>query len=67
MVGKNIDKSLCDQIVQLATKMQIPAQIGDVLSAIEMREGMEGVVERRNSLVDWAVPFGLSLEGAGNK
>ena len=49
MVGKNIDKTLCDQIAQLAQKMQIPAQIGDVLSAIEIREGLEKMVDRRNS------------------
>jgi Tfp pilus assembly PilM family ATPase len=67
MVGKNIDKNLCDQIVQLAQKMQIPAQIGDVLSAIEIREGLEGMVERRSSQVDWAIAFGLSLEGMGKK
>jgi Tfp pilus assembly PilM family ATPase len=67
MVGKNVDKNLCDQIVQLAQKMQIPAQIGDVLSAIEIRQGMEEMVDRRNSQVDWAISFGLSLEGIGKK
>jgi Tfp pilus assembly PilM family ATPase len=67
MVGKNIDKNLCDQIVQLAQKMQIPAQIGDVLSAIEIREGLENRVDRRNSQLDWALAFGLSLEGMGKK
>jgi Tfp pilus assembly PilM family ATPase len=65
MVGKNIDKTLCDQIAQLAQKMQIPAQIGDVLSAIEIREGLEKMVDRRNSQLDWAVSFGLSMEGMG--
>jgi Tfp pilus assembly PilM family ATPase len=67
MVGKNIDKTLCEQIAQLAQKMQIPAQIGDVLSAIEIREGLEKMVDRRNSQLDWAISFGLSLEGLGNK
>lgn len=67
LVGKNINKDLCDKIVELAQKMQIPAQIGDVLSAIQTRREVAEMVDRRNSNVDWAVAFGLSLEGGGKK
>jgi Tfp pilus assembly PilM family ATPase len=63
LVGKNIDKSLCDKIAELAQKMQIPALTGDVLSAIQGRQGIAEMVDRRNSNVDWAVAFGLSFEG----
>jgi len=60
--GKNVDKTICDNVAELAQKMQIPAQIGDVLSAIEISDNS---IDRRNCNVDWATAFGLSLEGAG--
>lgn len=65
LAGNNVSKDLCDKITKLAQKMQIPAQIGDVLSAIEVRQEADCMVERRNSNVDWAIAFGLSLEGMG--
>jgi Tfp pilus assembly PilM family ATPase len=67
LVGKNTNKDLCDKVVELAQKMQISAQIGDVLLAVQARKEVAGMVERRNSNVDWAVAFGLSLEGMKKK
>jgi hypothetical protein len=43
--------------------MQVPAQIGDVISAVEINHGPECIIDRRNCKVDWATAFGLSLEG----
>jgi hypothetical protein len=67
LVGKNVNKDLCNKIAELACKMQIPAQVGDVLSAIQARREVMGMVERRNSNIDWAMAFGLSLEGMKKK
>jgi Tfp pilus assembly PilM family ATPase len=67
LVGKNVNKDICDKIAELAEKMQIPAHVGDVLSAVEMNQESSCLVDRRNSQVDWATAFGLSLEGEGKK
>lgn len=52
---------ICGNIVRLAQHLQIPAQLGDVLAAINVcnREGV--IVERRGSTINWASAFGLSL------
>jgi hypothetical protein len=65
LAGRNVDKSICDKMADLAQKMQIPAQVGDVLSAIDVNPDSDCMVDRRNVNVDWATAFGLSLEGAG--
>jgi len=65
LAGRNVDKSICDKMADLAQKMQIPAQVGDVLSAIDVNPDSDCMVARRNVNVDWATAFGLSLEGAG--
>ena len=59
--GSGVSSVLCDKVSELAQKMQVPAQIGDVLSAIEINQGPDCLVDRRNSKVDWATTFGLSL------
>ncbi len=61
--GSGVSRVLCDKVAELAQKMQVPAQIGDVLSAIEINQGPDCLVDRRNSKVDWATTFGLSLNG----
>ena len=61
--GSGVSRLLCDKVSELAQKMQVPAQIGDVLSAIEINQGPDCLVDRRNSKVDWATTFGLSLNG----
>lgn len=66
LAGCGTTPALCEKVAELAQRMQVPAQIGDVLSAIEINHGPECLVDRRNSKVDWATAFGLSLEGLKN-
>lgn len=66
LAGCGTTPALCEKVAELAQKMQVPAQIGDVLNAIEINRGPECLVDRRNSKVDWATTFGLSLEGLKN-
>lgn len=63
LAGNGTNRSLVEKVAELAQKMQVPAQMGDVLSAIEINRGPECIVDRRNSNVDWAMAFGLSLDG----
>ena len=60
--GRSVDASFCDKMAEFAAKMQIPAQIGDVLAAVESKE--RSAVDRRECSVDWTTAFGLSLSGA---
>jgi Tfp pilus assembly PilM family ATPase len=62
--GKNSDKSICDNLAQLAQRRRIPAQLGDVLGAVGVRPGVSKGFDRRSCRVDWAIAFGLSLSGA---
>jgi Tfp pilus assembly PilM family ATPase len=66
LAGCGTTPALCEKVAELAQRMQVPAQIGDVLNAIEINQGPECLVDRRNSRVDWATTFGLSLEGLKN-
>lgn len=61
--GSGVTPMLCEKVAELAQKMQVPAQIGDVLSAIEINQGPDCLIDRRNSRIDWATTFGLSLDG----
>jgi len=63
LAGRNTDKSICSKVAELAQKMQIPAQIGDVLAAVHMNYGSEVSVDRRDCQINWATAFGLSLNG----
>jgi Tfp pilus assembly PilM family ATPase len=62
--GSGVGPMLCEKVAEVAQKMQIPAQIGDVLSAIEINQGPDCLIDRRNSRIDWATTFGLSLDGS---
>lgn len=62
--GSGVSPTLCEKVAELAQKMQIAAQIGDVLSAVEINQGPDCLIDRRNSRVDWATTFGLSLDGS---
>jgi hypothetical protein len=64
LAGSGTTSVLCEKIAELAQQMQVPAQIGDVLCAVEMNRGPACLVDRRNSRVDWAMAFGLSLNNA---
>lgn len=62
--GSNVNRGVCDQVAEMAQRMQIAAQIGDVLSAVRVDPlEQKCMIDRRNSKVDWAMAFGLSLEG----
>jgi hypothetical protein len=61
LAGSGTSSALCEKIAELAQQMQVAAQIGDVLCAVEMNNGPACMIDRRNSRVDWAMAFGLSL------
>jgi Tfp pilus assembly PilM family ATPase len=63
LAGTGASRTLCDKLAGLAQKMQVAAQIGDVLSAVEINHSPECLIDRRNCKVDWATAFGLSLNG----
>jgi len=69
--GQNVDKDMC---VTIAKQLEIPAQMGDCLAAVEISDahrlsgdckrdkGSLGTpIDRRNCQVNWAIAFGLSL------
>jgi type IV pilus assembly protein PilM len=60
LAGQATDRELCNNIVQLAQHLQVPAQIGDVLAAVELAQDGRSF-ERRGSQVNWTSSFGLSL------
>ncbi|MBN1818049.1 MAG: pilus assembly protein PilM [Sedimentisphaerales bacterium] len=61
LAGIGVDKEICDKVAELAQRMQVPAQMGDVFSAIEKPSHGEEDIDRRNSRISWATVFGLSL------
>ncbi len=69
--GRAVDRDIC---VTIAKQLEIPAQVGDCLAAVEIadpsRLGRDGEhdkgslgtpIDRRNCQVNWAIAFGLSL------
>lgn len=62
LAGNGASRTLCDKLAGLAQKLQVPAQIGDVISAVEINHGPKCIIDRRNCKVDWATAFGLSLD-----
>lgn len=64
LTGSGTSATLCEKVADLAQQMQVAAQVGDVLCAVEMNHGPACLVDRRNSRVDWAMAFGLSLNNA---
>jgi Tfp pilus assembly PilM family ATPase len=63
LAGSGASRTLCDKLAGLAQKMQVAAQIGDVLNAVEINHSPECIIDRRNCKVDWSTSFGLSLDG----
>ena len=55
-----VDTDLCTTI---AKQLEMPAQVGDCLAAVEVAKPYEpgSPIDRRNSQVNWATAFGLSL------
>ncbi|MHC4748609.1 MAG: pilus assembly protein PilM [Planctomycetota bacterium] len=69
--GQAVDRSVCAQI---SKQLEMPAQMGDCLAAVEIanscrlardrerdKERSGNPIDRRDSQVNWAVAFGLSL------
>lgn len=62
--GRSVHERICEKISELAQRMQVPAQIGDVLAAVNVDQNCKEMVDRRGSQLDWSLAFGLSLAGA---
>lgn len=60
---RNANMSVCEKIAELAKSLQMPAQIGDVLAAIGVGNEGHVAIDRRGPKLNWAMAFGLSLEG----
>jgi Tfp pilus assembly PilM family ATPase len=56
--GQMLDKEVYTKI---AKQIELPAQVGDCLAAIEMQNPAEAGIERRNCKINWSTAFGLSL------
>lgn len=56
--GRAVEKEVC---VTIAKKLEMPAQMGDCLMAVQVDEPSETGVERRDCQAHWAIAFGLSL------
>ena len=69
--GQSVDKDVCAAI---ARQLEMPAQMGDCLAAVEIskscrlykdiendKEHLDDQIDRRDCPVNWAVTFGLSL------
>ena len=58
MSGQAVDR---DIYAAIAKQLQIPAQIGDCLSAVQTAKNRFMDMDRRNCRFSWATAFGLSL------
>lgn len=56
--GQLIPREIC---VDIAKQMELPAQIGDCVSAVEVEDAYEVGIDRRECQFSWATAFGLSL------
>ncbi|MBN2455586.1 MAG: pilus assembly protein PilM [Sedimentisphaerales bacterium] len=56
--GQVIDRSICQRI---AKQLEIPAQVGDCLAAVEIQNPQQVGIDRRGCQLNWATAFGLSL------
>ena len=61
--GRSVNECVCEKISELAQRIHVPAQIGDVLAAIDTEENENFEIDRRSSDVDWSLAFGFSLAG----
>jgi hypothetical protein len=50
-----------DICVAIAKQLDMPAQIGDCIAAIEIQDPYECGIDRRGCQINWATAFGLSL------
>jgi Tfp pilus assembly PilM family ATPase len=56
--GQSLDKGVYTKI---AKQMELPAQVGECLAAVEIQNPSESGIERRNCKINWSTAFGLSL------
>jgi type IV pilus assembly protein PilM len=56
--GQIVDKNICTTI---AKQLEMPAQIGDCLAAVEIVDPYGSGIDRRGCQFSWATAFGLSL------
>jgi len=56
--GGAVDKKIC---VTIAKQLEMPAQMGDCVAAVQVADPFESGVDRRNCQAHWAIAFGLSL------
>jgi Tfp pilus assembly PilM family ATPase len=59
--GQHVEKAICDNLAQLAQKLQVAAQLADVVAAVELRDSQDLGIDRRLSRDQWATAFGLGL------
>ncbi len=56
--GNSVGKDICTTI---AKQMEIPAQLGDCMAAVEITNSYDVGIDRRGCQDNWATAFGLSL------
>ena len=56
--GPSVDKEVCTKI---AKQLELPAQTGDCLAAVEIEDSSSLKINRRQCQSSWATAFGLSL------
>lgn len=56
--GTSVDTDICAKI---AKKLELPAQMGDCVAAVETKNIHQRGINRRENKVGWATAFGLSL------
>jgi Tfp pilus assembly PilM family ATPase len=59
--GSSVDEAICGEVSKLAERLQIPAQIGDVVAAVDAGCSSDISVDRQGRQIDWSIAFGLSL------
>jgi Tfp pilus assembly PilM family ATPase len=59
--GQHVEKAICDNLAQLAQRLQVGAQLADVVAAVEVRDAHDNGVDRRQPRDQWATAFGLGL------
>ena len=56
--GQAVEKEIYTMI---AKQLELPAQMGDCLAAVDIKDPLDSGIERRNCEFSWATTFGLSL------
>ena len=56
--GRTVEKDIC---ITIAKQLEMPAQMGDCLAAVDVADPSESGVDRRDCQAHWAIAFGLSM------